>query len=571
MVSSHDPVSDRVSRDETDFEEVTSPQPAGSEPTLPKLGLTGGLRFVWAQLTSMRTALVLLFALALAAIPGSLVPQRPVSPVRVDEFLTDHPTLGPFYDTIGMFEVYSSPWFSAIYLLLFVSLIGCIIPRVGVYAKALRKAPPITPRNLSRLPAYAVGELDEQETVDEVLARAELSLRRRRYRVVNHGDSVSAERGYLREFGNLVFHLSLVVLLIGVALSSLFGYRGSSIVVVGQGFSNNLTQYDDIRAGDRFTETDLSPFTILVRNFDVKFETGEVQTGAARLFKLLVQVEEPGKKPTDKLIEVNHPITVAGDKVHMVGHGYAPIVTVTDGLGDVAFAGPVVFLPQDGNFTSVGVIKAPYAKPQRLYFQGFFLPTATIDDLGPRSLFPDAFNPGLVVTAWSGPPKANETGEPESVYALDTTGLTQVREANGQPVRRLLAPGESLKLPAGQGSLKFEGYQRWVNLQISHTPGIPLSIGAIGFAVAGLCLSLFVRPRRLWVRVRTGESGTAESGRTLVEVAGLDRADARAGLDEDVQELAEEVAPAPDVASPEPTSPVAIDDEQAGQQKEPVQ
>lgn len=87
------------------------------------------VRFVWTQLTSMRTALVLLFALALGAIPGSLLPQRPTSPVRVREFITDNPQLGGFYDAIGMFDVYASAWFAAIYLLLFVSLVGCIIPR----------------------------------------------------------------------------------------------------------------------------------------------------------------------------------------------------------------------------------------------------------------------------------------------------------------------------------------------------------------------------------------------------------------------------------------------------------
>src|SRR3954465_1702294 len=85
-------------------------------PDLPRLGWRGGLRFLWTQLTSMRTALVLLFALALAAIPGSLIPQRKVSPIRVSDFLTQHPTLGPIYDKLGLFHVFTSPWFSAIYL-----------------------------------------------------------------------------------------------------------------------------------------------------------------------------------------------------------------------------------------------------------------------------------------------------------------------------------------------------------------------------------------------------------------------------------------------------------------------
>jgi cytochrome c biogenesis protein len=315
----------------------------------------------------MRTALILLFALALAAIPGSLIPQRRISPVRVSDFLNEHPTLGPIYDKIGMFSVYSSPWFSAIYLLLFVSLIGCIIPRLGVYARALRARPPKTPRNLVRLPAYAKADISDGD--QNVLDRAAVALRRRHYRVDVHSDSVAAERGYLREAGNLVFHISLVFVLIGVAIGALFGFRGTSVVIVGQGFSNNLTQYDDFSAGGRFSEADLAPFSVTVKNFDVKFETGPVQRGAARLFRANVEVTDRlGAAPRQEVLEVNKPLRVDGTTVHLIGHGYAPKVTVKDAQGNVAFSGPVVMLPQDSSFTSLGAIKVPDARPERLGF-----------------------------------------------------------------------------------------------------------------------------------------------------------------------------------------------------------
>ncbi|GAA3609559.1 cytochrome c biogenesis protein ResB [Microlunatus ginsengisoli] len=522
-----------------------APRRPGRNGDAPAIGWRGGLRFVWTQLSSMRTALVLLFLLALAAIPGSLVPQRKISPIRVDDFIVAHPTLGPIYDKIGMFAVYSSPWFSAIYLLLFVSLVGCIIPRVGVYARALRADPPRTPRNLARLPAYAsreapAGGLDSAGT--GVLDRAAADLKSARYRVVRHDDSIAAERGYLREAGNLLFHLSLLVLLLGVAINGLFGYRGTSVVVVGQGFTNTLTQYDDLTAGAAFKESALEPFTVLVKNFEVKFETGPVQRGAARLFRADVEVAEgAGGTPHAETLEVNHPLNIHGTTVHLIAHGYAPKVTVRDGNGNVAFSGPVVFLPQDGNFMSAGVIKVPDAQPKRLAFQGLFLPTAVVTnaDAAPVSAFPDALNPALLLDIWSGPPKT-ETGRPENVYSLDTTGLTQSKKADGQPIRFALQPGDTYDLPDGLGTVTMDGWERWVKLQVGDTPGMPIAIGAIGFAVFGLCLSLFVRPRRVWVRVRT-----AESGSRVVEVGGLDRADARAGLTEDVTELADRLVGEP--------------------------
>ncbi|HET9648358.1 MAG TPA: cytochrome c biogenesis protein ResB [Microlunatus sp.] len=541
----------------TSTETPTKPAPGADVPPsrtsddAGAIGWRGGLRFVWTQLTSMRTALVLLFLLALAAIPGSLVPQRKISPIRVEDFITAHPVLGPAYDTIGMFNVYSSPWFSAIYLLLFVSLVGCIIPRIAVYAKALRAEPPRTPRNLSRLPAYEIRDLSDQPAdgadravldravLDRaVLDRAGEELKAARYRVVRRDDSVSAERGYLREAGNLVFHLSLLVLLLGVAINGLLGFRGTSVVVVGQGFSNTLTQYDDLTAGAAFTERSLTPFTVLVKNFDVKFETGPVQRGAARLFRADVEVRQGDGAPKEETLEVNHPLQIGGTSVHLIAHGYAPRVTVRDGNGNVAFSGPVVFLPQDGNFMSAGVIKAPDAQPKRLAFQGLFLPTAVVtgNDAAPVSAFPDALNPALLLDIWSGGPKT-ETGRPESVYSLDTTGLTQSKKSTGQPLRFALQPGDTYQLPDGLGSVTMDGWDRWIKLQIGDTPGMPIALAAIAIAVAGLCLSLFVRPRRVWVRVRSGPGGSR-----VVEIGGLDRADARAGLTEDMTDLADRLS-----------------------------
>ena len=513
-------------------------EPGGVDrPDLPRLGWRGSLRFVWTQLTSMRTALVLLFALAVAAIPGSLIPQRRISPIRVDDFISAHPTLGPLYDKVGLFSVYSSPWFSAIYLLLFVSLIGCIVPRVRVYARALRAQPPKTPRNLKRLPAYATAEVEADQGPD-VLQRAAAELRRQHYRVRVEEGSVAAERGYLREAGNLVFHISLLLLLLGVAVGALWGYRGSSVVVVGQGFSNSVTQYDDLTAGAWFKATGLKPFSVLVKDFDVKFETGPVQTGAARLFRADLDVTDaPGEPTKPVVLEVNHPLHIDGSTVHLIGHGYAPVVTVKDGQGNVAFSGPVVFLPQDGNFTSAGVVKVPDARPERLALQGFFLPsTVQGANNAPVSAFPDALNPALFVNVWSGPPAA-ETGKPENIYTLDTTGLTQVKGDDGAPLRVALQPGQGVTLPDGLGSIQLDGWSRWVKLQVGDSPGAPVALGAIAFAVLGLCLSLFIRPRRVWVRL--AERTMGEQGPTVVEVGGLDRADARGGLTDDVDDLAD--------------------------------
>lgn len=497
------------------------------------------LRFCWTQLTSMRTALALLFLGALAAIPGSLIPQRPVSPAQVQQFERDNPALGRVYDALGLFTVYTSPWFSAIYLLLLISLIGCIGPRCVTYARGLRAQPVAVPARMDRMPvsATAARALGAEETLDH----AEAWLRRHRFRVRREDAALSAERGYLREFGNLVFHIALVLLLVGVACTVTFGYRGTSNVLVGQGFSNTLSQYDEITSGPAFTDRDLVPFSIAIDDFDAKFEAGQVNTGQPREFTLRTTVTpEPGAPPQQRVITLNHPLKVGGTQVHLLGHGYAPKMTVRDANGDLAWQGPVIFVPQDPNLTSSGVVNAVDARPERLGFEGFFLPTGVVDERGPRSLFPDALDPQVFLTAYHGPPKA-ETGIPANVYTLDKTGLTQFTNPDGSPLSFRMAVGDTVELPDGAGSITFDGYQRWVRLQVSHSPGMTFTLVAVGIAVLALCLSLFVRPRRLWVKV-AGEQ---------VQVAGLDRADARTGVAREVEALAEAALGAEEPASRE--------------------
>lgn len=496
------------------------------------LGPVAMLRWVWTQLTSMRTALTLLFLLALGAIPGSLIPQSNQGMRKVNTFKADHTILDRIYTPMGMYSVYTSPWFSAIYLLLFASLIGCIVPRIRVYWRALKGRPPRLPSRLDRLPEHRVATL--VGAVDESVDAAESWLRGKHFRVERHElpdgtVGLSAERGYLREFGNLLFHVSMVFLLLGVAWNNLLGFKGSTVLVEGQGFSNVITQYDEYHAGAWVDTDKLTPFSIKLKKFTARFEMGPVQTGAAREFDAAVDVTENGET-TPTSIRVNHPLKLDGNNLYLLGHGYAAHVTVTDGQGNTSYSGPVVFLPQDGNFTSSGVIKAPDSRPDRLAFEGLFLPTAPEKGMMGHSLFPDAGNPELFLNAWWGAPKV-DTGRPESVYTLDKTDMNQIMD--GKDIFRMrLKPGQGIDLPDGRGTITFDGWSRWTKMQISSAPGLPLAFGSIAAAVLGLCLSLFIRPRRLWLRTRNGADG-----RPLVEVGGLDRADARTGLPEHVDAL----------------------------------
>jgi cytochrome c biogenesis protein len=484
-------------------------------------------RWSWRQVTSMRTALVLLLLLALASIPGSVIPQDNIDSLAVSQWRDNHPRLAPIWDRLDLFDVYGSVWFSAIYILLMISLVGCIIPRLFVYARALRARPPRAPRHLSRLPESTSYTTDEDP--DVVLARAARVVRGRRFRVhhVEGEDALAAERGHLREAGNLLFHLAVIVVLVGVAAGSLFGYKGGVILLNGDdyGFSNNLTQYDDFAPGALFDPDVMEPFSFSITDFDVDWLTEGERAGMAREFVATLDYEtEPGGGTETYDLKVNHPLTIGGTDVFLIGHGYAPVITIRDGEGEVTKSGPVVFLPTNAQtFESFGVVKAPFARPQQIGLEGAFYPTFAMGrDAGgnltmPSSIFGALGDPLISMSLWTGD-LGLQDGSASSVYVLDKAGATQVMKPNGQPFRMDLRPGESVTLPDGLGSVTFEGVERWNKIQISRTPGKLVALAGVVLALLGLLASLFVRPRRLWVRARRQDDGT-----TLVELARLDR------------------------------------------------
>jgi cytochrome c biogenesis protein len=502
--------------------------------------ITGWTRWFWRQLTSMRVALILLFLLSLGAIPGSLIPQTGTDAMKVQDFRDSHKTLGEIYDKLGLFHVYSSVWFSAIYILLFVSLIGCIVPRTWQFVGQLRSRPPAAPRRLTRLPAYATWRTD---TDPEQVREAALNiLKRRRFRAYAAGDAVAAEKGYLREAGNLVFHVALVVMLIAFAWGQLYKTEGNKLIVEGDGFSNTLTQYDDFKSGNLFNDADLVPFSFTLNKFTGTYERTGPNKGTPRTYQANITYSV-GAYGKDKktTIKVNEPLEIGDAKVYLVSHGYAPVVTVRDGKGNVVFHDAVPLLPIDSNVTSQGAIKVldgyrnAQGQTEQLGFPAFFVPTFAGAGQGTMfSQFPALDYPVLAVSAYHGDLGVN-AGIPQNVYQMDTkaSGLKPYKDAKGDILKARLRPGETMTLPGGNGSITFDKQiKEWAGFQVVQQPGTGWALGGAIAAIFGLAGSLFIQRRRVWVRATTAADGV-----TVVEMAGLGRSES-AKLPEELGDLA---------------------------------
>ncbi|MFJ3662251.1 cytochrome c biogenesis protein ResB [Streptomyces sp. NPDC090119] len=512
-----------------------STAPEEDTTALPGLGVIGWARWFWRQLTSMRVALLLLLLLSLGAIPGSLIPQTGADASKVEAFRAAHTTIAPVYDKLGLFHVYSSVWFSAIYILLFVSLIGCIVPRTWQFIGQLRGRPPGAPRRLDRLPAYTTWRTTADP--EQVRADALALLKKRRFRAHTAGDAVAAEKGYLRELGNLAFHIALIVLLVAFASGQLFKSDGTKLVVEGDGFSNALPMYDDFKSGSLFRNDDLVPFSFDLKDFKGTYEVSGPNRGTPRTFQAKIDYSEGAYgKTRSTLVKVNQPLKIDDSKVYLVSHGYAPVITVRDGKGKVVYQDAVPLLPLDGNVTSQGVVKVmdgyhdAKGVKEQLGIRAFFLPTYG-GGANVLSQFPALLNPVLNLEPYHG--DLGVDAMPQSVYQLDKKHMKGFKDAKGKQLRVNLRPGQTMKLPDGAGTVTFgKDVKEWAGFQIVQEPGGVWALGGAVVAIFGLAASLFIQRRRIWVRAVTGADGV-----TVVEMAGLGRSES-AKLPEELGALA---------------------------------
>ena len=475
------------------------------------------LRRGWRRLISMRTALVLLFLLAVAAVPGSLLPQRPLNPSKVQAYLAEHGAWGRFLDRLGMFDVFGSAWFAAIYLLLFVSLVGCLVPRIRLHAKAIRAKPLPAPKHLDRLPES--GRFETTASVEDASAASRAVLGRR-WRVVRRDEgggvlTLSAEKGYSRETGNLIFHIALLAALVLIAIGRLFSYQYNFVVNEGAGFCNGVVP-DSSRLGRLAQDGTISPAPFCVRLN--QFSATYLSTGEPSKFIAKVGYNKTVSTPTQAAtITVNHPLRIEGDRVYLIGHGFAPKITVRmpDGTTreDVQ-----AFLPRDPTtLLSEGAFKE-YGKQGAnadIGIEGFFAPTPADTGGGViTSVSPDVSNPILGIFIYQG--TINATGLPQSVYSLDTTKLSRTGQAN-------LQIGQTVRATNGV-TVTFDGWVPWASMQVSHDPSQDYLLVAGVAMVLGLIGSLGIRRRRLWLRITPGASGDPSS-LTVVSVGGLARSD----------------------------------------------
>jgi cytochrome c biogenesis protein len=232
---------------------------------------------------------------------------------------------------------------------------------------------------------------------------------------------------------------------------------------------------------------------------------------------------------------------MAGDRVYLMGNGYAPTITVRNPAGDVVFREDVEFLPQDANMTSLGVIKVADGLSERsrsARLVGFFYPTAAKLHSGAlTSAYPALANPVLTLWVYTG-----DLGIDDGTRATSTRSTSEMTQLTGTSgtcpaarARKDRRPAERSRHDHVRGQHGERGRGVGQALRVAVDP--PRRRRAVGarfaiVALAGLLAALFVPRRRMWVKATPHEASCSSSTRVsraartpiAVAVADLKRA-----------------------------------------------
>jgi cytochrome c biogenesis protein len=472
----------------------------------------------------MRTALVLLVVLAAASILGSLFPQDGVSPQRVDQYFADHPALAPVLERLGLFDVFGSAWYMAIYLALLGALVACLVPRTRALVRVLRSRPP-RGGDLSRYRTRAT--FPTAAAPEEAMDAARRVLRRNRYRLAEHDGELAGEKGFLREAASMLFHVSLLVLLVGLAYGKGYGYRGQAAIVEGETWANARVGYDSFSPGRFFGPERLAPFQLRLDDFTNSFYANNTPREFA---SRLTAMDLDGRELQSQRVAPNRPMTVDGVRVFQSDYGYVPVVRVQGKDGkDLLAPQEVLTLRDPASEVSNGAVKVTRASPQVGLQVVLFTGLRTAPDCPGGADFcndPRLSRPVLVVLAYQGDLQADRA---QSVFALDRSRLEPLGD---RPL--LLGPGQSGKLANGM-AVSFTDLKQYSVFTLARDPGVPVVAVAAGLLLLGLVPSLYVTRRRVWARaVPDGAGGTR------VELAGL-ALQGKAAFEGELARLAEQV------------------------------
>ena len=255
---------------------------------------------------------MLLLSIAATSIIGTVIPQNE-NPAAYSR------AYGEFYyklfDVLGIFDMYHSWWFQFLILMLTMNIFVCSIDRLSATWKIVFSKNPSF--NLSRFRKLADKEEFTEKRNSEDLKKIYTPFIARlfgytRVEPTDTGFCIFAEKWRWTRFGVYTVHLSVILLLLGSLVGSLFGFEGFVNIPEGE-IINSIR----IRNTDKIQNLD---FEIKCEDFNISF----YDNGAPKEYRSSLTVIEQGKPVLKKEIIVNDPLRYKGINIFQSSYGKMP-------------------------------------------------------------------------------------------------------------------------------------------------------------------------------------------------------------------------------------------------------
>ena len=434
------------------------------------------LNRLWEFFASVRLSVVLLLSLAITSIVGTLIPQNGTPAAYLEKY---GESLFKLFATLGVFDMYHSWWFQALIVLLTVNIVVCSINRLSTTGKII----------FTRNPSFKVSkfrhvrhkaEFKDPRTPDQLkeIYQPFVSRRFRTTRIdqTDEGYAIFGEKGRWTRLGVYTVHLSVILMLIGGLIGSIFGFDGFVNIPEGEAVNS-------IRLRNSANTLPLE-FEIRCDDFDVSF----YDNGAPKEFRSTLTILEQGAPVLKKDIIVNDPLQYKGIRMYQSSYGSMPpndmILTFTvkesgKSYRKQAAVGQKVILPENqGTFVLEGF-------KNTAQFRGQNIGQAFIGSLTP------------------------ENGTPIEV-------LLPVRFPSFDKMRR----GDVI-IAVAETKQRF-----YTGLQVSKDPGVWVVYAGFIMIIIGCYITFFMSHQQLCIEVikkstssRIIVAGTANKNKTRMEIS----------------------------------------------------
>jgi cytochrome c biogenesis protein len=440
---------------------------------------------LWNLFTSVKLTLGLLIALAITAILGTVIPQQEGA-MELAERLS--PGLVSLLSSLQLFDMYHSIWFRLIIGTLALNLIICSLDRFPAALKRFQATPKLDrSKPFDDLPSHrnfsAAGKIDEVLTLTVGILKAKY--KRIHQKESEEGIVLYAEKGRLSHLGVYLVHLSVLIILIGSIVGSLFGFE--AYVNIPEGESINKVRL-------RKSQVDRSlPFDVRCDRFLVEF----YDNGAPKEYRSDLAFTADGKDALQGPLRVNHPITFEGITFYQASYGSMP--------GNRA----QISIRREGdpaNATLEVEIERPYDLPGRGGQFMIFEARADFMKMGPA------------VQMAVRPPE----GEEVRFWVFKNNDLIKERFPGFFERFPKFNPGAYKPYLFSLESIEARYY---TGLQVSRDPGVLLVWTGFFLIMIGLFMTFFTSHRSVWIQIAKTKRGldVRVAGRANKNPVGIER------------------------------------------------